>query len=333
MLHLLGAEVAGYALEPPTIPNLFEQCRIHRLIKNSRTGDIRDARSLAAAMLQAGPEIVIHMAAQPLVRESYLKPVETYDTNVMGTVNLFEAVRKCKSVKAVIIVTSDKCYENKEWLWSYRENEPLGGYDPYSGSKACTELVTASYRSSFFNPGRYCLHGVGIASVRAGNVIGGGDWARNRLVPDCIRAFLNKEKIIIRSPNSVRPWQHVLEPLSGYLMLAERLYENGPDYGEGWNFGPDEHCLKTVEWVVRQLCEEWGVENCCEIKEEGLFHEAGILKLDSSKAKYKLKWFPRYDLETALSKTVKWAKAYQNNENIRETCLKEIQDYFDLIEE
>lgn len=324
--------MAGYALEPPTIPNLFEQCRIHRLI-NSRTGDIRDARSLAAAMLQASPEIVIHMAAQPLVRESYLRPVETYDTNVMGTVNLFEAVRKCKSVKAVIIVTSDKCYENKEWLWSYRENEPLGGYDPYSGSKACTELVTASYRSSFFNPGRYCLHGVGIASVRAGNVIGGGDWARDRLVPDCIRAFLNKEKIIIRSPNSVRPWQHVLEPLSGYLMLAERLYENGPDYGEGWNFGPDGRCVKTVEWVVRQLCEEWGVESCCEIKEEGLFHEAGILKLDSSKAKYKLKWFPRYDLETALGKTVKWAKAYQNNENIRETCLKDIQDYFDLIEE
>lgn len=325
--------MAGYALEPPTIPSLFEQCRIHRLINNSWTGDIRAGSSLAAAMLQASPEIVIHMAAQPLVRESYLRPVETYDTNVMGTVNLFEAVRKCKSVKAVIIVTSDKCYENKEWHWSYRENEPLGGYDPYSGSKACTELVTASYRSSFFNPGRYCLHGVGIASVRAGNVIGGGDWARDRLVPDCIRALLNNEKIIIRSPNSVRPWQHVLEPLSGYLMLAESLYENGPDYGEGWNFGPDDRCVKTVEWVVRKLCEEWGVENCCEIKEEGLYHEAGILKLDSSKAKYKLKWFPRYDLETALSRTVKWAKAYQNNENIRETCLKDIQDYFDFIEE
>lgn len=324
--------MTGYALEPPTIPSLFEQCRLHRLI-SSLTGDIRDAGSLTAAMLQANPEIVIHMAAQPLVRESYLRPVETYDTNVMGTVNLFEAVRKCKSVKSVIIVTSDKCYENKEWHWSYRENEPLGGYDPYSGSKACTELVTASYRSSFFNPGRYCLHGVGIASVRAGNVIGGGDWARDRLVSDCIRALLNKEKIIIRSPNSVRPWQHVLEPLSGYLMLAERLYENGPDYGEGWNFGPDDRCVKTVEWVVRQLCKEWGLDNYYEINEEGLFHEAGILKLDSSKAKYKLKWSPGYDLETALNKTVKWAKAYQNNENIRDICLKDIQDYFDLIED
>ena len=236
-LHLFGADVTGYALDPPTDPSLFDLARVGQLV-DSVIADVRDGAALANAMDLAAPEIVIHMAAQPLVRDSYTSPAETYAINVMGTVNLFEAVRTCPSVKAVINVTTDKCYENKEWVWGYRENEPMGGYDPYSSSKACSELVTAAYRNSFFNPQKYASHGVAVASARAGNVIGGGDWAADRLVPACVKALLRGEKIRIRNPHAIRPWQHVLEPLGGYLSLAQRLCEDGPRWASGWNFGP-----------------------------------------------------------------------------------------------
>ena len=221
-------------------------------------GDVRDLNLLQKTMQDARPEIVIHMAAQPLVRYSYLNPVETYATNVMGSVHLLEAVRNTKSVKAVVNVTSDKCYENREWVWGYREDEPMGGYDPYSNSKGCAEHVTAAYRSSFFNPGNYKEHGVAIASARAGNVIGGGDWAGDRLIPDFIRAIVAGETVVIRSPNAIRPWQHVLEPLSGYLVLAEKLYTHGSKYAEAWNFGPEDSDAKTVEWIISQLVKDWG---------------------------------------------------------------------------
>lgn len=256
-LTALGAKVTGYALEPPTEPNLYKLCKIDTYIE-SNIADIRNIDSLWNAMSTAQPDIVIHMAAQPIVLESYRHPVATYAVNVMGTVHVLEAVRKCKSVRAVINVTTDKCYENKEWVWGYRENELLGGYDPYSNSKACSELVTSAYRSSFFNPRDYKSHGVAIATARAGNVIGGGDWAPGRLVPDCVRALLKGEKIIIRNPGAIRPWQHVLEPLNGYLLLAQRLYEEGPRYAEAWNFGPCDDDVKSVQWIVERLCSKWG---------------------------------------------------------------------------
>lgn len=325
-LHWLGAEVTGYALNPPTNPSLFEQCQIDKLV-NSIIGDVRDLELMTKSMLTAKPEIVIHMAAQPLVRESYKNPVGTYAVNVMGTVNLFEAVRNCGNVKAVINVTTDKCYENKEWVWGYRENEQLGGYDPYSNSKACSELVTSAYRNSFFNPAFYHHHGVAVASARAGNVIGGGDWAADRLVPDCIRALLKEETILIRSPGAIRPWQHVLEPLSGYLALAQKLYKNGPRYAQGWNFGPDDNDAKPVEWIVQKLCSKWGANAVYEIDRREHPHEANYLKLDCSKAKVELGWYPKWNLEQAIDKIIEWAKAYKNIQDIREICLRQVKDY------
>jgi len=325
-LHKLGANVTGYALVPPTEPSLFQLCNISELM-NSVIADIRDKNKLIKAMQTASPEIVIHMAAQPLVREAYRNPVETYEVNVMGTVNLFDAVRGCGGIKAVLNVTSDKCYENKEWVWGYREHEPLGGYDPYSSSKACSELVTAAYRSSFFNPSDYADHGVAIASARAGNVIGGGDWAADRLIPDCIRALLQGEKIVIRNPNAIRPWQHVLEPLSGYLLLAEKLYYEGQRFSAGWNFGPDENDAKPVEWIVKMMCEKWG-ENCAyEIDSHGHPHEAQYLKLDCSKAKAELGWYPRWTLEKTLDSIMAWSQAYRHNGDLREVCLNHIGEF------
>lgn len=325
-LHKLGADVTGYALEPPTVPNLFTLCRIEELIK-SVCADVRDGMSLRKEMISAEPEIVIHMAAQPLVIDSYRNPVETYDTNIMGTINVLEAVRSCKSVKAVINVTTDKCYENREWFWGYRENEPLGGYDPYSSSKACSELVTKAYRSSFFNPKDYSGHGVGIASARAGNVIGGGDWAAGRLIPDCARALLNGETIMLRNPTAVRPWQHVLEPLNGYLTLTEKLFQVGPVYGESWNFGPDDHDVKPVEWVVQNLCAKWGENVGYETDTVGHPHEAAYLKLDCSKAKAGLGWHPKWNLEKAIDSIVSWTRAYRENKDMREICLEQIEEY------
>ncbi len=325
-LQSVGSEVTGYALIPPTQPSFFELCKVDELVY-SIIADIRDGERLDKAMQMASPEVVIHMAAQPLVRESYRNPVDTYAINVFGTVNLLEAVRKCDSVKAVVNVTTDKCYENKEWVWGYRENEPLGGYDPYSSSKACSELVTAAYRNSFFNPKDYANHGVSLATARAGNVIGGGDWATDRLIPDCIRALLKNEKIIIRNPYAIRPWQHVLEPLSGYLALAQKLYEDGPEYAEAWNFGPNDEDAKPVEWVVRELCEKWGEGASYEIDKGEHPHEAHYLKLDCSKAMSQLGWAPRWDLEKAIDSIIEWTRAYNERQGIREVCLKQIEEY------
>jgi CDP-glucose 4,6-dehydratase len=325
-LHKLGAEVTGYALNPPTTPSLFELCHISELV-NSVVADIRARDTLAVEMQRANPEIVIHMAAQPLVRESYRHPVETYEVNVMGTVNLFEAVRRCNGVKAVLNITTDKCYENKEWVWGYRENEPLGGYDPYSNSKACSELVTAAYRSSFFNPSDYTKHGVAIASARAGNVIGGGDWAADRLIPDCIRALLQKDKIVIRHPHATRPWQHVLEPLSGYLLLAQKLCEEGPRFAEGWNFGPEDLDARPVEWIVERMCTAWGDNASYELDTREHPHEARYLKLDCSKAKAALGWHPKWSLERTINSIVEWSQAYQQGQDLLKTCLQHIEEF------
>lgn len=325
-LSFLGAKVTGYALNPPTEPSLFALCHTERLVK-SVLADVRESDLLSKTMLAASPEIVIHMAAQPLVRESYKDPAQTYAVNIIGTVNLLEAVRKCSSVKTVINVTTDKCYENKEWFWGYRENDPLGGYDPYSCSKACSELVTLSYRNSFFNPADYHIHGVGIASARAGNVIGGGDWAKDRLIPDCIRSLLKGEKITARNPGAVRPWQHVLEPLGGYLLLAQKLYENGPDFSGGWNFGPDDSDARPVWWVVKKICEKWDRDNLYETDKGIQPHEARYLKLDCSKAKNLLGWYPRWRLDKAIDKIVEWTKAYKENRNVKAVCLQQIKEY------
>lgn len=282
--------------------------------------------SLRHAMITAQPEIVIHMAAQALVRQSYLEPVENYAVNVLGTVHLLEAVRLSPGIKAVIVVTSDKCYENREWLWSYRENEALGGYDPYSSSKACAELVSSAYRTSFFPAEKYSKHQVALASARAGNVIGGGDWARDRLIPDAIDALIRGNPIKLRHPRSIRPWQHVLEPLSGYLTLAEHLYISGPSFAEAWNFGPDDRDEWPVEQVVSTLCLKWGTGKYI-IDYSNHPHEAATLKLDCAKAKNRLNWYPHWDLSTALDKVVEWYQAYLNQEDMAAVCLKQITAY------
>lgn len=325
-LHSLGADVTGYALGPPTEPSLFDLCRLKEII-HSVSGDVRDLEQLTSAMLKAEPEIVIHMAAQSLVRESYRTPVETYAVNVMGTVNLLESVRNCKGVKAVVNVTTDKCYENREWVWGYRENEPMGGYDPYSNSKGCSELVTSAYRSSFFNQRDYAVHGVAVASARAGNVIGGGDWATDRLIPDCVRALLKGERIRIRNPHAIRPWQHVLEPLSGYLILAQSLYDKGTDFAEGWNFGPDDRDAKPVEWIVQRMCAKWGGNASYEVDKGEHPHEAHYLKLDCSKAKAELGWHPRWGLEKAIDSIIEWSQVYNEKKDLREMVLRQIAEY------
>lgn len=324
----LGAKVTGYALEPPTDPSLFALAGVGELV-NSTIADVRDLERLKEEMAKVAPEIVIHMAAQPLVRDSYKIPVDTYAVNVMGTVHLLEAVRACPSVRAVVNVTTDKVYENREWVWGYRENEPFGGYDPYSNSKACSELITAAYRSSYFNPRDYGRHGVAVASARAGNVIGGGDWATDRLIPDVIRAILAGEPVRIRNPHAIRPWQHVLEPLSGYLLLAQRLYEEGALYGEGWNFGPDENDARPVEWLVKKLCEFWGEGAAYGLDEGDHPHEAHYLKLDCSRARSELGWQPRWSLETALESIVAWTKVYLDGGDLKELCLEQIRAYGD----
>lgn len=328
-LQAWGAEVTGYALPAPTVPSLFELCKVDALI-TSHTGDVRDYEKLFAAIQLAQPELVIHMAAQPLVREAYKNPVATYDINVMGTVHLMEAVRHIHSVKAVVNVTTDKCYQNKEWLWGYRENEPMGGHDPYSNSKACSEMVTEAYRNSFFSGDAYDRQGIALATARAGNVIGGGDWAADRLIPDFIRALAADATIKIRRPTAIRPWQHVLEPLSGYLLLAEKLYEEGPSYAEAWNFGPDDSDAQPVEWVVQKLCALWEGKAGYEIDLAASHpHEANYLKLDCSKAKNRLGWKPRWHLEYALEQTVAWVRHYQAHHDMKDVCLQQIREYID----
>ncbi len=325
-LQAMGAKVTGYALDPPTEPSLFALARVDELL-TSIIADVRDPERLQRELVHAAPEIVIHMAAQPLVRDSYKIPVETYATNVMGTVHLLEAVRACPSVRAVVNVTTDKVYENREWVWGYRENEPFGGHDPYSNSKGCSELVTAAYRSSYFNPSDYDRHGVAVATARAGNVIGGGDWANDRLIPDMIRAILSNEPVQIRNPHAIRPWQHVLEPLSGYLLLAQRLYEEGGSYASGWNFGPTEEDARAVEWLVKRLCSAWGVGAGYVLDHGEHPHEAHYLKLDCSKARIELGWSPRWDLDKALQSIVDWTKVYQSHGDLRAECLRQISMY------
>jgi CDP-glucose 4,6-dehydratase len=325
-LQSMGAQVVGYALAPPTNPSLFETAEVANGM-TSIIGDIRDLEHLRKVFAKHQPEIVIHMAAQPLVRYSYIEPVETYSTNVMGTVNLLEAVRSTESVKAVVNVTTDKCYENREWAWGYRENEAMGGYDPYSSSKGCAELVTAAYRNSYFHPEKYKEHGVAIASGRAGNVIGGGDWADDRLIPDIMRAIIAGKPVNIRNPQAIRPWQHVLEPLSGYLILAQKLYEEGGAYAEGWNFGPNDEDAKPVQWIVEKLTQSWG-ESASWVLDGGDHpHEAHYLKLDCSKAKSRLDWHPRWHLDEALGAIVSWQKAYNSGQEIRVVTLNQIQNY------
>ena len=321
-LKAMGAEIHGYALTPPTEPNLFNVARVAEGMASSLIADIRDAEALAWAMRAAQPEIVFHLAAQPLVCHSYATPVETYATNVMGTVHLFEAVRTTPGVKAVVNVTTDKCYENREWVWGYRENEPMGGHDPYSSSKACAELVTSAYRRSFL-----AAAGVGVASARAGNVLGGGDWAADRLVPDILRAFEAGREVKIRNPNSVRPWQHVLEPLRGYLMLAERLVEGGHTYADAWNFGPTDGDARPVEWIVGRMAEVWGSGASWAVDGGQHPHEAAYLKLDISKAHGQLGWNPRWDLLQALDRTVDWHRAWLGGADMRATCLQQIAAY------
>ena len=325
-LQSMGAEVTGYALAPPTHPSLFEVAEVGLSMTNI-IGDIRDLDNLQAVLAEHQPEIVIHMAAQPLVRYSYQNPVETYSTNVMGTVNQLEAVRKTPSVKAVVNITTDKCYENREWAWGYRENEPMGGYDPYSNSKGCAELVSAAYRSSFFNTDTYAVHGVALATARAGNVIGGGDWAEDRLIPDIMRAITQGQPVNIRNPHAIRPWQHVLEPLSGYLVLAKKLYEEGPAYAEGWNFGPNDQDAQPVQWIVERLTQAWGDGASWHVDEGDHPHEAHYLKLDCSKAKSRLDWHPKWHLDEALGRIVDWQKQYQQGADMKLLTLAQISDY------
>ena len=325
-LQQLGAALTGYALQPSTQPNLFEKARVG-FGMTSIIGDIRDGEKLLVAVRDAVPEIVIHMAAQPLVRRSYADPVETYSTNVMGTVHLLEAVRQCSSVRTIVNVTTDKCYENREWVWPYRENDSMGGYDPYSSSKACAELVTAAYRNSYFNVEDYAQHRLGLASARAGNVIGGGDWAENRLVPDILRAFSSGEPVMIRNPQAVRPWQHVLEPLRGYLTLAERLFTNGGSYAEAFNFGPREDDAQPVEWIVSQLAAKWGEAAAWSLDAADHPHEASLLRLDVSKAAHRLAWRPTLDLDSGLQLTVDWARASRDSQDMHAFTLAQINDY------
>ncbi|MCB1791378.1 MAG: CDP-glucose 4,6-dehydratase [Gammaproteobacteria bacterium] len=322
-LQQLGARVHGYSLEPPTQPNLFTVANVERGMASSTIADIEDAGSLDAAMRSAQPDVVFHLAAQPLVRLSYAEPVATFATNVMGTVNLFEAVRKCGSVKTIVNVTSDKCYENREWVWPYREDEAMGGFDPYSSSKACSEIVTAAYRRSFL-----ATDNVGCSSARAGNVIGGGDWAADRLLPDFFRALDAGMPLVIRSPNAVRPWQHVLEPLSGYLLLAERLTDEPRQFAEGWNFGPADSDARPVSWIVERLTAA-RVGASWQLDSEPQLHEANHLKLDSSKARTRLSWRPRWQLETALSMTGDWHDAWRNGEDMHAVTLAQIAVYLE----
>jgi len=320
-LSQMGAEVHGYALKPPTEPNFYTVSGLHSRLESSTIADIRDAETLTHKMKTVSPEIVLHLAAQPIVRYSYSAPVETYAVNVMGTVNLLEAVRSTSSVKAIVNVTTDKCYENREWERPYTETDSLGGYDPYSSSKACSELVTAAYRRSFLAPA-----GIQLASARSGNVIGGGDWAEDRLIPDFLRALDAGKTLKIRSPQSTRPWQHVLEPISGYLLLAQNLYNEGADFAEAWNFGPEEADTYPVKWIIEHLCNE--VPNSAFICDEGLHqHEANFLKIDSSKAKAKLGWYPHWNLHRALKKTLDWHQAWKKGLNMEEFSLSQISEY------
>ena len=320
-LSRMGANVYGYSLPPPTSVNFFELTKIEKLLTQSLIGDILDFKSLNQAMKSAKPSVVIHMAAQPLVKHSYAFPIDTFKTNIIGTANVLEAAKNTESVKAIINVTTDKCYENQEQKKPYTESDRLGGYDPYSSSKACAELISTAYQKSFF-----ISSGVNLATVRAGNVIGGGDWSKDRLIPDFFRALEAKETLQIRSPNATRPWQHVLEPISGYLMLAEKLVHDGINYSEAWNFGPDESNTKSVFQILEYLCKK--IKGCnWSVKKKTQLHETMFLNINSSKAQSRLGWNHRWDLETALNKTIDWYQGWLENEDLISITNLQIDEY------
>ena len=329
-LGSLDANVTGYALDPPTQPNLFEQAGVGGSIR-SINADIRDFSRLKAALEESEPEVVIHMAAQSVVRRGYEDPIETYSSNVMGTVHLLEAVRQVGRHCVVVNVTSDKCYENREWVWGYREDEPMGGRDPYSNSKGCAELVTAAYRESFFSPASHKKHQVALASARAGNVIGGGDWTRDQLIPDLMRAFLAGEPCLIRNPSAIRPWQFVLEPLRGYLMLAERLAENPEQFSSSWNFGPTDGDAKPVSCIADRLAHSWGGKASWIRESASHPHESHLLKLDISKARACLNWHPVLPLSEALEWIVEWYRAFQAGADLRNITRAQIERYQALL--
>lgn len=319
-LRNLGAEICGFSLQPPTTPNFFEECDLEKEFIFSKISDIRDTDSLETAMRKADPEIVFHLAAQSIVQASYVNPVETFSVNVIGTANLLNVVQRLQGVKAVVVITTDKCYENREWDWPYRETDALGGYDPYSSSKACAEIVTQSFRRSFPD------NKTAIATARAGNVIGGGDWASNRLIPDFLKSIDAGNNLLVRNPSAVRPWQHVLEPLSGYLLLSEKLYTDGDKFAGAWNFGPDLADACTVEWIVEKLCNL--IPSAKWVNSGGqAHHEASILRLDSTKAKINLGWSPRWKIDDALDATIKWHNSWKNGNDMRNFSLSQINVY------
>ena len=331
-LHELGAEVVGVAKEPFSERDNFVLSGVGNKIKADIRADIRDGNRMKEIFREYQPEIVFHLAAQPLVRLSYEIPVETYETNVMGTINIMEAIRATPSVKVGVMITTDKCYENKEQIWGYRENEPMGGYDPYSSSKGCCELAISSWRRSFFNPKDYEKHGKSIASVRAGNVIGGGDWATDRIIPDCIRALEAGKTIDIRSPHSIRPWQHVLEPLSGYMLLAQKMWNEPTAYCEGWNFGPRMESVTTVWDVASKVIKNYGSGELRDLSDPNALHEAKLLMLDITKAQIKLGWQPRMNIDQCVELVVDWYKKYKGTPDVYALCVEEINKYLSYSE-
>lgn len=325
-LQSLGADVTGYALDPPTEPSLFQQARVAETLR-SINADIRDYSRLKQAIADARPNVILHLAAQSVVKRGYDDPIETYSSNVMGTVNLFEAVRQLKHHCVIVNVTSDKCYENREWIWGYREDEAMGGHDPYSNSKGCAELVTSAFRESYFAPDSFAQHGVALGSARAGNAIGGGDWTANQLIPDLVRSFLAGKPCLIRNPSAFRPWQFVLEPLRGYLTLAEKLSEEPAPFASGWNFGPVDSDAKPVAWIADELVRMWGRDAGWVQDPASHPHEAHALKLDASKAMAHLCWEPVLPLQQALQWIVEWYRAYQSGSDLRRLTLQQIERY------
>lgn len=326
----LGAVVRGYSLDPNTTPNLFDVVKLGDKVEDIR-GDIRDPKTLDAALKEFAPEVVFHLAAQPLVKLSYIDPILTYETNVIGTARVLNAIRSISSVRAVVLITSDKCYENREWAWGYRENDPLGGYDPYSSSKACAEIVSAAFRQSYFPVEKLSEHRVAIATARAGNVIGGGDWSLDRLIPDLVRGFLNNQPVPIRRPNSIRPWQYVLEPVRGYLMLAEKLLTGDPRYATAYNFGPSDDDARPVHWIADRMMKNWG-GGAGWVSDEGpSVHEAGYLKLDASRARNDLLWTPVLHLDEGIDWLIRWYKAHAEGEDMQAFTLQQIKDYEALL--
>lgn len=329
-LRKMGAEVIGYSLQPPTDPSMYVLARVAEGVV-SIEGDVRDTRHLAGAVREHAPEIVFHMAAQALVKTAYADPERTFTTNVIGTLGVLEAVRSAPTVRVVVAITSDKCYENAEWVWAYRENDLLGGLDPYSSSKACAELLIAAYRNSYFPPDRIAQHGVRLASTRAGNVVGGGDWAENRLIPDIMKAIMSHKPVSIRQPAATRPWQFVLEPLRGYLDLAERLWEDGVAFTGAWNFGPDVDQIRPVQWLVEYLTDRWGGDATWDLDDSEHAHEAQLLMLDCTKAKNLLNWKPVLDLPTVLDWIVEWYKAYESGADVRVVTEGQIERYQSMV--